>query len=291
MKRRGVVLLVVLVVAALVAVIALGLMFRVRAETSAAAATERGEQAWYAAMSGVSRMAGLLQQPGADPKIWYDNPDALMNQLVVDDGRNRWYFTVWAEEVTSDGSQGNTLRYGATDEAGKINVNTAAAEVLQVLPNMTSALVDCLIDYREPAREARPEGAEQDYYDQLDHPYQIANCAADDARRVAPRQGLHGPHPLRRRREPQRPPGPQRVRRRRHLPARLTATASSTGVCGRWPRWSRPSRTSIPAATPASTSTPGRSRRAWACRSRRSTSSASTRPRGTRSSTPANSWR
>ena len=127
MKRRGLVLLAVLVVAALVAIIALGLMFRLRAETNAAAAAERGEQAWYAAMSGVNRAATILKATGADPKTWYDNPDALMNQLVVDDGRNRWYFTVWAEEVSGDGSQPNSLRYGASDEAGKINLSTAEA--------------------------------------------------------------------------------------------------------------------------------------------------------------------
>jgi|WetSurMetagenome_2_1015567.scaffolds.fasta_scaffold103530_2 type II secretory pathway component PulK len=175
MKRRGMVLLVVLVVAALLALIALGLMFRVRAETSAAAATEGGEQAWYAAMSGIARVGSILRTTSADPKTWYDNPDALMNQLVVDDGRNRWYFTVWAEEVTADGSQPNALRYGVTDEAGKINVSTAEAGVLGALPNMTGPLVDGLMDYRDADNDVRPEGAEQDYYDQLDRPYQIAN--------------------------------------------------------------------------------------------------------------------
>jgi type II secretory pathway component PulK len=175
MRRRGLVLLAVLVVAALVAVIALGLMFRLRAETGAAAATERGEQAWYAAMSGVSRAAMILKTSRADPKTWYDNPDALMNQMVVDDGRNRWYFTVWAEEITPDGSQPNTVRYGVTDEAGKINLNTAEADVLAALPNMESMLVDCLLDYRDEDSDARPQGAEQDYYDALEHPYRVAN--------------------------------------------------------------------------------------------------------------------
>ncbi len=78
--------------------------------------------------------------------------------------------------MSDDGSQPNTLRYGATDEAGKINLNTADADVLLALPNMTSGLVDCLMDYIDADSDTRPEGAEQDYYDQLASPYQIANA-------------------------------------------------------------------------------------------------------------------
>jgi hypothetical protein len=38
---------------------------------------------------------------------------------------------------------------------------------------MTQALVDCLLDYREPGNTPRPQGAKQDFYDQLPHPYLI----------------------------------------------------------------------------------------------------------------------
>jgi DNA uptake protein ComE-like DNA-binding protein len=179
MKRRGIVLVAVLAVGALVAVIAMAVMFRMRAETSTAAASVRGEQAWDAAMSGVGRVTAILKTPGVDMKVWYDNPELFQNQLVVDDGRNRWYFTVWAEVPVDAGSPSSdaVVRYGPTDEAGKINLNTAPAEVLLALPNMTSELVDSLLDYRDADAEARAGGAEQDYYDSLATPYVIANGA------------------------------------------------------------------------------------------------------------------
>ena len=61
---------------------------------------------------------------------------------------------------------------GLTDEAGKVNLNTAPDETLLTLPNMTPELVDCLMDYRDSGIDPRPEG--EDYYDTLQHPYVIA---------------------------------------------------------------------------------------------------------------------
>ncbi|MBM4017168.1 MAG: hypothetical protein FJ288_02390 [Planctomycetes bacterium] len=169
---NGIVLVAVLVVAALVAVIAAGLMFRMRAEVAASAAGNRGEQAYEAALSGMARAVAVLRLAPDDPTLWYDNPDIFLNQPVAYDGANFWYFTIYADPA--DPQQG-LPRYGLTDEAGKINLNSAPAETLLALPNMTSELVDCLLDYRDSDSDTRQEGAEQDYYDNLDSPYVIAN--------------------------------------------------------------------------------------------------------------------
>jgi len=172
MRTRGVVLVAVLVVTAMVVIVAMGLMFLMRAEVAASAANTRGEQAYEAAMSGLARAISVLKVSAGDPKIWYDNPDVFLNQFVADDGANRWYFTVYADPADP---QQRTPRYGLTDEAGKINLNVAPAETLPALPNMSNELVDCLIDYRDADSDTRPEGAEQDYYDHLETPYVIAN--------------------------------------------------------------------------------------------------------------------
>jgi type II secretory pathway component PulK len=168
---RGVVLVAVLVVAALVAIIAAGLMFRVRAEVAASASGTRGEQAYEAALSGVARAMTVLRAAASDPTVWSDNPDLFQNQMVADDGANQWYFTVYGDAADP---QLGVSRYGLTDEAGKVNLNVAPAETLRNLPGMTSELADCLMDYREPGADPRPEGAKQDYYDHLDSPYLMA---------------------------------------------------------------------------------------------------------------------
>jgi type II secretory pathway component PulK len=157
-RARGVVLVAVLVVAALVAIIAAGLMFRVRAEVSAAAAGSRGEQAYAAALAGIGRAITVLRVFPNDSTVWFDNPDIFQNQMVADDGANRWYFTLYGDPADP---QLGIPRYGLTDEAGKININVAPPETL--------------MNYRDSDSDTRPEGAEQDYYDHLDSPYVIRN--------------------------------------------------------------------------------------------------------------------
>ncbi len=171
MKNRGAVLIAVLVMVAMAGMVAAGLLFHVRTGASAFAAIGNGEQAYSAAISGVQRAMIVLKEYSKDMAIWYDNPELFAEQLVYDDGINRWYFTIYAH----DPEDSHSVRYGLIDERGKININTAEEETLRALPNMTSELVDCLLDYRDRDGETRTNGAEQDYYERLPYPYVIKN--------------------------------------------------------------------------------------------------------------------
>lgn len=202
---RGSVILAVSVVTLMGALVAASLLFRMQAQTTAVGSLGQGDQAHAAAMSGIHLAIALMTTPPADdtselaveseleiedptlaeaaqtirPKtvaprsMWYDMEELFKNRLVYDDGANRWYFTVYARNWLDKES----VRYGLTDEAGKININNASEEVLINLPGMTTELVDTLIDYRDRDSETRPEGAEQDYYDQLSTPYMAKNSA------------------------------------------------------------------------------------------------------------------
>ena len=189
--RRGTVLVAVLVVTALAAMVAASLMYRLHAEVIASSAGNKGEQAYAAALSGMERAMAVARTSASDRELWYDNPNLFKNQLVCDDGANRWYFTIYAPAASTAVGTGaarnesdirspqrtgpRSDRYGLTDEASKINANVADRETLLALPNMTEELVDCLIDYRDSDSEPQPNGAEQDYYSQLKVPYAIKN--------------------------------------------------------------------------------------------------------------------
>ncbi len=204
---RGMILVAILVVVVLASMVAAGLMFRMRAETAASVSAQDGEQAYRAAMSGVELVTALFAPvsatddpdaaadpalesaaPGAsaalkqlttfanpavigDSTIWYENPDLFKNRLVHDDGANKWYFTIYSPNAADTGK----VRFGLTDESSKINLAVADAAMLARLPGMTTALVDALMDYTDKDADARAEGAEQEYYDQLPQPYQIKN--------------------------------------------------------------------------------------------------------------------
>lgn len=167
----GLVMVAVLVILALTAMVAAGLLFRMTAEVSASAAQSGGERAEAAAMSGLQRAMAILRDYGSDPTVWTDNPELFQNQLVCDDGSTKWYFSIYAPK---EGDVAD-IRYGLEEDSGKINVNLAPPQLLLALPGMTPELVDCLIDYRDEDSKTSPSGAEQDYYDQLSQPYVIAN--------------------------------------------------------------------------------------------------------------------
>ena len=62
-----------------------------------------------------------------------------------------------------------------TDEASKLNVNTATESNLMRLPKMTAPLAQALLDFLDTDDTPRPDGAEQEAYDSLPNPYAVRN--------------------------------------------------------------------------------------------------------------------
>lgn len=168
---RGSVLFAILVLISMMAMVATGVMFRMRAQVYAASVSASSSQARLAAMSGLQQAMAVLCDNG-DDAAWWDNPDAFRDQLVADDGGVRWCFTVYAPRFESGQT---SVRYGLIDESAKINVNTATAEALARLPGMNAAMADAIIDYRDGDDQAAPQGAERDYYSRLPSPYSPRN--------------------------------------------------------------------------------------------------------------------
>lgn len=62
-----------------------------------------------------------------------------------------------------------------TDEAGKLNINTATEKQLMQLPNMTEEIADSILDWRDGDDNLSEGGAEAGYYVNLPYGYQIRN--------------------------------------------------------------------------------------------------------------------
>ena len=125
-KQRGFLLIAVLVIIVLASMVALSLLFRMRAEQAAFAASAGSEQAWYAAMSGINQAMHFAKSAPYDPAVWENNPSAFRHHHVLDDGSDNWYFTVFSPAPPEE----ETVRYGIVDESRKINLNKATAEML-----------------------------------------------------------------------------------------------------------------------------------------------------------------
>ncbi len=189
MNRRGMVLVMALVMTALAAMAASSLLYAMRTETARSIEARRGNQAHSAAMAGLQYAITVLDACASSPEAWVDNPALLANQLVTDDGINRWYFSIFSP--ADDSNSEINVRFGATDLAGLINLNTASADMLAALPNMTTEQVECLRDYIDSDDEPGPLGAEQDAYDQLPLPYLIPNGPLTTLEELLMIKGFH----------------------------------------------------------------------------------------------------
>jgi len=218
-RRRGMILLVVLLIVSLLAILGATFAYRMRAELAAVSAQSNDLQAELAAEAGVERAklilrqaamerAGLLARTSqSNDEAWYDNREAFRQIIVwtpgqlggktsldqhVEEGRPAWRFSVIAprEDLLMGGGQSG-FRYGLIDEASKLNLNTATREQLirlfeQLhLENVTPAqLADCLLDWREPGETPRELGAKTSYYQTLNPPYKCKGAPLESVEEV-----------------------------------------------------------------------------------------------------------
>lgn len=151
-SRQGFVLVAIMVIVMLLSMLVVSLLFRFKAEDTAASASTGSEQAWAAAMSGVEEALRVAVAATPGTTSWQNNPGAFRDRLVFDDGGDRWLFTVYS---TTAGDDLNPVTYGLTDDASRLNVNHADKESLARLPGMTPELSQALRDSADPDGIAR----------------------------------------------------------------------------------------------------------------------------------------
>lgn len=171
-RPQGFVLVAVLVFILLLSMIATSLLFQFKAEDTAAAASGGTEQAWATALSGIDEAIRVVSTARPGTLEWQDNSRAFRDHLVYEDGSDRWYFSVFSK---TDDSALAEIRFGLSDEASRLNVNTTAPLELARLPQMTIALAQALEDFIDSDDIALPDGAEGEFYATSPHPYAAAN--------------------------------------------------------------------------------------------------------------------
>jgi general secretion pathway protein K len=157
-RQRGVALLIVLWVLALVAVLLGGFVLLARTEQLEARHLADGAQARYAAEAGVSRAVYELMRP---------NPDTRW----VADGRP---YKITFEEIE--------VEVRVSDEGGKVDINAADEQTLAALFGLAGVereqaarLTDAVLDWRDPDDLVRPNGAEKAEYEAAGLTYHPSN--------------------------------------------------------------------------------------------------------------------
>lgn len=169
--RRGFALLVVIVVLLLVSLLASQLILQIRTELRSAANFREAASARLLAEGAVNlALFRLLDkpEPGSEPE-WFGAEDF---------SPGRTYETILPV---------GKIEYTALNESGKINLNSSSHGLLSLFlqyqgltPEEIAVVLDSLFDWRDPDNLSRLNGAEQEYYQQLDPPYIPRNGDFED---------------------------------------------------------------------------------------------------------------
>lgn len=168
-RRKGVALLIVLWMMAILTLLMYAFVGDMQVEYSVAGGYADGKKAEQLAWSAIDLACATVlndtqRWQSLNDTTWATNPDNFY-EYPLGDGA----FTIF--RPVYDDAQ--TILWGLDDEASKINLNTASKEILLKLPNMTEEIADAILDWRDTDSTPGPSGAESAYYNSLNPPY---NC-------------------------------------------------------------------------------------------------------------------
>ena len=169
--QRGSVLIIVLWVAFGLVTLALyfanSMSFELRVSDNRVAALEANQ-----AIAGALRYASnLLATASDEPGLPPDELSYESDAISIGDA------TVWFIGRDSRQTLVDEPWFGLVDEAAKLNLNTATAEMLELLPGMTAEFAAAIVDWRDTDSEASTSGAEDETYLRLNPAYRCKNAA------------------------------------------------------------------------------------------------------------------
>lgn len=196
MRRRGgedgVALMLVLLLILLLAAIVAEYAYETQVEAALTANQRANLEACVAAKSAVATGLGLLEQDlyAAEESVQGVAQAAARTSGVPAEGGGDYdsWLDVWAEGLPYQGINNAVMRCTIADEFGKLNLNALLDEQGQPRPEMEQVLrylfesleveqdpTDAILDWLDPDDDARPNGAESDFYLALETPYACRN--------------------------------------------------------------------------------------------------------------------
>lgn len=147
-------------------------------------------QAHYLALAGVEKAKALLYQDAHDRSRSRQNHNGNLynnSEQFRDIAFGRGMFRVMRRARDDEG--GGVL-YGISDEESRLNVNTASQDQLTNLDQLTPDIAASIIDWRDADNQVTPGGAEADYYNALQPPYQPRNGPFQTVRELLMVKGI-----------------------------------------------------------------------------------------------------
>ena len=175
-RDRGVALIVVLFLSAILTLLLYSFLREAQVETSLSNGFGREKQAEHLAWSAIEKGAAALMDETdlhATPLSGWISNGTEFYEVAFGDG----VYTCYRPPALADGSEPPT--WGAQDEASRLNLNVATKEILMKLPNMTEEIDESIIDWRDPDDTVTGTGVENAYYQALQPGYSCKNANFD----------------------------------------------------------------------------------------------------------------
>ncbi len=176
-KRRGVVLIAVLLIVTILALTGYQYVDLMFSEYKASENAHRSVQARLFAESGIHYAAALLASNenyvdmlGSNP---WNNSSMFKDVKIKSEGKDGGMFSIIAPVDPSMNTAVGTSNFGVMDESSKINLNAVMKldptgqtlhDMLIKLPNMTEEVADAIVDWLDSDSDQRSSGAETSYY-------------------------------------------------------------------------------------------------------------------------------
>jgi len=188
--RRGVVLILVMVVVAMLSLAGLGFVATMHSERKTVhleADQLRLEALVASGVESVKVFFEQSQQARQEAGGSWNNAELFQGVVVSTDEatRRRGHFSVVAPRI--EDAEATGIRFGTENESAKLNLAAlvrwdrrelgAGRRALMSLPGMTESIADALLDWVDADSTPRPSGAEADYYEGLGVPYSPRNGA------------------------------------------------------------------------------------------------------------------
>lgn len=179
-RQRGVALILVMWTFAAVAVLAAEFARAMHDEAASTRNFKESTRARMVAIAGINEVILALQihrgenDSNVDPFEDDENPDPIRS---LSQGDGQWVSATF---------RGNPYEVRVTDESGKIGINQVDGALLRTMfdnlgysSDEAETISDSIVDWRDEDDFHGPSGAESEYYEGLDRPYQAKNSAFD----------------------------------------------------------------------------------------------------------------
>lgn len=162
---RGSVLVIVMIVVSAMTIVAFGLAYQTRIEMRLSKSSSQETKVWYLALSGIEACKAIL----SSKELTAGRTAKICRFYSVKECSGLF------EQIKSLIDRNGEVAFWLKDENSFLDMNKSDSSVWEKLPGFTKEKRTCIMDWIDADSDTSSDGAEADYYEQLNSSYNCKN--------------------------------------------------------------------------------------------------------------------